>query len=106
VQDRDEVTVTAAVVTIWNSNRPKASSATSAFWPIASSPLHGGPAETYELEFHSDQDGPLPEPKEEGSSRGRVPARSRHRIPEAGETAMSDGEAQENYDGDILIHIR
>jgi hypothetical protein len=37
VQDRDEVTVTAAVVTIWNSNRPKASSATSAFWPIASS---------------------------------------------------------------------
>jgi hypothetical protein len=38
--------------------------------------VHGGPAETYELKFYSDQDGPLPNRRERdlgagGHQRGR-----------------------------------
>ena len=55
-------------------------------------PVQGRDAEPHELEFHSDEEGPLPELEEEMPSHGRIPKRSRYRIPEAGETVESEDE--------------
>jgi hypothetical protein len=85
--------VTAAVVTIRNSNRPKASSATSAFWPIASSLCTAGQRRRTSLSSTPIKTGLYPNRRKRdlragGYERGRDTG-----YPEAGETAMSDDEA-------------
>jgi hypothetical protein len=92
---RHRIPPPAAVVTIRKLESPEGIQRRQCLLADSIEPLQGGPAETYELEFHSDQGDLFPNRREERSSRVRIPERSRHRTPEAGETAMTDDEAPE-----------